>query len=103
MKTLRLFIFCFFVATSAFAEEVRVLYENDSGMLCVLTPSTRTKLSLEEIIAKDVPQGKQYKIVKKSDIPADRKNRSSWKQSDFSWISISEAKTLHAEEKRRKK
>ena len=37
-----------------------------------------SKLSIEEIAAKDVPAGKPYKIVDVSDIPSDRTFRNAW-------------------------
>jgi hypothetical protein len=37
-----------------------------------------TERTIEEIAAKDVPAGKQYKIIDSTDIPTDRTFRNAW-------------------------
>lgn len=44
---------------------------NKNGQLCVLTPDFNSGMSLEQIIAKDVPLDCDYKIVTASDFPND--------------------------------
>jgi hypothetical protein len=39
-------------------------------------------LTIEEIAAKDVPEGKPYKIVDVADIPSDRTFRDAWEYSE---------------------
>ena len=55
-----------------------IIYPNNNGGVVVLTPAPECNLTIEEIAAKDVPQGKPYKIVDGSDIPSDRKFRNAW-------------------------
>jgi len=55
----------------------RIIYQNDTGGVAVLTPAD-CGLTIEQIAAKDVPTGKPYKIVDAADIPTDREWRDSW-------------------------
>lgn len=54
----------------------RIIYPTDNGV-AVIVPAD-CGLTIEEIAAKDVPQGKPYKIVDVSDIPSDRTFRNAW-------------------------
>ena len=64
----------------------RVIYPNDEGGVAVIIPAPECGLTIEEIAAKDVPEGKPYKIVDVSDIPSDRTFRAAW-SADFSEVS----------------
>jgi len=55
----------------------RIIYQNDTGGVAVLTPAD-CGLTIQEIAAKDVPTGKPYKIVDVSDVPTDRQWRNEW-------------------------
>ena len=55
----------------------RIIYQNDTGGVAVLTPAD-CGLTIQEIAAKDVPTGKPYKIVDASEIPTDRQWRDEW-------------------------
>ena len=55
-----------------------IIYPNDNGGVVVLTPAPECGLTIEQIAAKDVPQGKPYKIVDVADIPTDRTFRNAW-------------------------
>jgi len=55
----------------------RIIYQNDTGGVAVLTPAD-CGLTIEQIAAKDVPTGKAYKIVDVSDVPTDREWRNEW-------------------------
>jgi hypothetical protein len=55
-----------------------IIYPNDNGGVCILTPAPECGLTIEEIAAKDVPAGKPYKIVDVADIPTDRTFRNAW-------------------------
>jgi hypothetical protein len=55
-----------------------IIYPNDDGGVCILTPALECGLTIEEIAAKDVPAGKPYKIVDGADIPTDRTFRNAW-------------------------
>ena len=54
-----------------------IIYKNDGG-LCVIHPSHKCNLTIEQIAAKDVPTGHPYKIVDVSDLPANRDFRPAW-------------------------
>lgn len=62
-----------------------IIYPNDNGGICILTPAPECGLSLQEIAAKDVPAGKPWKIVDAADIPADRTFRNAW-TADFTEV-----------------
>ena len=55
----------------------RIIYPTDDGV-AIIVPTLECGLTIEEIAAKDVPQGKPYKIVNASDIPTDRTFRNAW-------------------------
>ena len=55
----------------------RIIYQNDEGGISIIVPAD-CGLTIEEIAAKDVPQGKSYNIVNVSEIPTDRTFRNAW-------------------------
>lgn len=55
----------------------RIVYQNDEGGISIIVPAD-CGLTIEEIAAKDVPQGKEYHIVDASEIPTDRTFRNAW-------------------------
>ncbi len=55
----------------------RIIYPTDDGGVAIIVPA-ECGLTIEEIAAKDVPAGKEYKIVDVSDIPSDRTFRNAW-------------------------
>jgi hypothetical protein len=56
----------------------RIIYQNDEGGISIIVPAEECGLTIEEIAAKDVPQGKEYHIVDVSEIPTDRTFRDAW-------------------------
>jgi hypothetical protein len=54
----------------------RIVYPTSDGGVAIVIPSG--KLSIEEVAAKDVPEGLPYKIVDVSNIPSDRTFRNAW-------------------------
>lgn len=56
----------------------RIIYPTDEGGVAVIIPSPDCGLTVEEIAAKDVPEGKPFKIVDAADIPTDRTFRDAW-------------------------
>jgi len=58
----------------------RIIYPNDNGGVSILIPTEEylAEHTIEELAAKDVPEGKPYKIVDVSDIPEDRTFRDAW-------------------------
>ena len=55
----------------------RIVYQDDEGGISIIIPAD-CGLTIEEIAAKDVPQGKEYNIVDASEIPTDRTFRNAW-------------------------
>tara|TARA_R100001591_G_scaffold109806_1_gene120314 strand:+ start:1086 stop:1286 length:201 start_codon:yes stop_codon:yes gene_type:complete len=60
----------------------RIVYTDDTGTLCIIVPSDNCGLTVEQIQAKDVPNGKTSYIVNTSDIPTDRSFRNAWTYKD---------------------
>ena len=58
----------------------RIIYQNESGGVSVIIPTG--ELSIEEVAAKDVPEGVAYEIVEDDAIPADRFFRGAWVMGD---------------------
>ena len=56
----------------------RIIYPTDDGGVSIVIPAPECCLTIEEIAAKDVPEGKPYKIVDVADIPTDRTFRNAW-------------------------
>jgi hypothetical protein len=58
----------------------RIIYPKDDGGVAIITPTPEAleTMTAEEIAAKDVPAGKEFKIVDVTDIPADRTFRDAW-------------------------
>ena len=56
----------------------RIIYPTDDGGVSIIVPAPECGLTIEEIAAKDVPAGKEFKIVDVSDIPTDRTFRNAW-------------------------
>jgi len=55
----------------------RIIYPTDNGGVAIIVPAD-CGLTIEEIAAKDVPEGKPFKIVDVADIPTDRTFRNAW-------------------------
>ena len=55
----------------------RIVYTQDNGTIAIIVPAD-CGLTIEEIAAKDVPEGKTYHIVDVSAIPTDRTFREAW-------------------------
>ena len=55
----------------------RIIYKNDDNTISIIIPAD-CGLTIEQIAAKDVPAGKEYHIVDKSEIPYDRTFRNAW-------------------------
>jgi hypothetical protein len=56
----------------------RIIYPTDEGGVAIIIPAPECGLTIDEIAAKDVPEGKPFKIVDVSDIPTDRTFRAAW-------------------------
>jgi hypothetical protein len=62
----------------------RIIYPNDDGGVSILipTPEYLAEHTIEELAAKDVPEGKPFKIVDVSEIPEDRTFRNAWEYAE---------------------
>ena len=56
----------------------RIIYPTPDGGVAVIVPAPECGLSIEEIAAKDVPAGVEYKIIDVSEVPTDRTFRNAW-------------------------
>ena len=56
----------------------RILWQTEDGGVAVIIPTDNCGLTVEEIAAKDVPEGRPYKIVDASEVPSDRTFRNAW-------------------------
>jgi hypothetical protein len=58
----------------------RIIYPTDNGGVAVIIPAPEylETHTIEELAAKDVPEGKPYQIVDASVIPEDRTFRNAW-------------------------
>ena len=55
----------------------RIIYKTEDGGVAIIIPAD-CGLTIEEVAAKDVPEGKLYQIVDVADIPTDRTFRNAW-------------------------
>ena len=60
----------------------RIIYPNDDGGVSIVIPAPECGLSIQEIAARSVPEGKPYRIVDASDIPTDRTFRNAWEYTE---------------------
>jgi len=56
----------------------RIIYPTPEGGVAIIIPAPDCGLTIEEIAAKDVPAGVEFRIVEASDIPEDRTFRNAW-------------------------
>jgi hypothetical protein len=60
----------------------RIIYPTDNGGVAVIIPAPECGLTIEQIAAKDVPEGKPFQIVDVTDIPEDRTFRNAWEYTE---------------------
>lgn len=58
----------------------RIIYPNNEGGVSIVIPSPEAleTMTIEEIAAKDVPTGIEFKIIDTADVPTDRTFRNAW-------------------------
>jgi len=56
----------------------RIVYMQDDGTVAVMVPTDNCGLTVEQIQAKDVPEGKTSYIIDKTEVPTDRSFRNAW-------------------------
>ena len=59
-----------------------IIYPNDIGGVAIVIPAPECGLTIDEIAAKDVPAGKPFKIINRSDLPEDFTFRGAWEYSE---------------------
>jgi hypothetical protein len=61
----------------------RIIYPTDDGGVAIVIPAPEAleTMTIEEIAAKDVPDGKPFKIIDTADVPTDRTFRNAWEYS----------------------
>jgi hypothetical protein len=60
----------------------RIIHPTPDGGVAIIVPAPDCGLTIEQIVAKDVPYGKPFKIVDVSDIPDDRTFRNAWEYTE---------------------
>ncbi len=58
----------------------KIIYTQDDGGMCIVTPSPNWKGTIQALAAKDVPAGRTYQIIEDTEIPKDRTYRNAWKE-----------------------
>tara|TARA_R110000868_G_scaffold171788_2_gene407556 strand:+ start:559 stop:963 length:405 start_codon:yes stop_codon:yes gene_type:complete len=76
---------------------MKIIYQTETG-IAIITPTG--ELSVEEVAAKDVPTGVQYRIVNDDEVPSDRTFRNAWKEEDGVKVDMPKAKTITHEARR---
>jgi hypothetical protein len=59
---------------------MKIIYETEEGGVAVIIPSPNylQDHTIEELAAKDVPEGANHEIVEDGDVPSDRTFREAW-------------------------
>lgn len=62
----------------------RIIYPTDNGGVAIIIPAPEAleTMTIEDIAAKDVPAGKEFKIIDTADVPTDRTFRNAWEYSE---------------------
>lgn len=66
---------------------LRIIYPNDDGTVIVLIPIMDGGLSIEQIVAKDVPAGKPWRLVSATELPP-RESRVRWRWSESGPLAV---------------
>ena len=56
----------------------RIIYPTPDGGVAIIVPAPNCGLTIEEIAAKDVPAGADFRIIDAADVPTDRTFRNAW-------------------------
>ena len=60
----------------------RIIYQTVDGGVAIIIPADECGLTIEEIAAKDVPDGRPFKIIDVADVPSDRTFRNAWEYTE---------------------
>jgi hypothetical protein len=63
---------------------MRIIYPTDNGGVAIIipTPEALETMTIEDIASKDVPAGKEFKIIDTADVPTDRTFRNAWEYTE---------------------
>lgn len=61
---------------------MKIVYKTPENTVAVIVPSPNWEGTVEELAAKDVPEGCSFKIVEDSEVPSDRTFRNAWEWSE---------------------
>jgi hypothetical protein len=67
--------------------EKRIIYQIDGGGVAVVIPAPDCGLTVEQIAAKDVPAGRNWRIVNADDLPS-RDTRDQWRWTDSGPLAV---------------
>lgn len=70
----------------------RIIYPNPNGGICLVIPTG--ELSIEDVAAKDVPEGVPYKIVDGDELPEDHTFFNAWEYQDAAVVNMDKAKEI---------
>ena len=60
----------------------RIVYTNAYGTVSVVIPAPSSGLTLDDVIAKDVPAGMDCRVINTTELPTDRIFRAAWELLD---------------------
>lgn len=75
-----------------------IIFTNEDGSCGVIYPSPKCGLTIEEIAAKDVPEGLFHRITTKDNIPTERDFRNAWTDTKAGMtvdVDVEKAKGIH--------
>jgi hypothetical protein len=82
-----------------------ITYPQENGVVAIIipTPEFLETNSIEDVAAKDVPEGLPFKIIDESEIPTDWAFRDAWEFGDTIKVNIEKAKTITTDRLRRER
>ena len=69
-----------------------IIYPNPDGSICLVMPTG--ELPIEEVAAKDVPEGVPYRIVEGDELPEDHTFFNAWEYQDAAVVNMDKAKAI---------
>lgn len=78
-----------------------IIYPNPEGGICLVMPTG--ELPIEEVAAKDVPEGVPYKIVEGDELPEDHTFFNAWEYQDAAVVNMDKAKSIGHDMRRAKR
>ena len=78
-----------------------IIYPSPNGGICLVIPTG--ELSIEEVAAKDVPEGVPYKIVDGDELPEDHTFFNAWEYQDAAVVNMDKAKAIGHDMRRAKR